>query len=112
MRVTVYDGSGSESDVDKRAAFDVRQARGVVLAAREFASWRRRSDGAACSVEASCDLEDADRVYFDRAVRTDGAERHRTQILSVARTIADMEQRERVERADLDEALSFGLSER
>jgi magnesium chelatase family protein len=57
---------------------------------------------------ASCRLEDADREFFENTARMlcmSGRAIVRT--LSVARTVADMEQRQQVERADLCEAIGF-----
>ncbi|MEE8721587.1 MAG: YifB family Mg chelatase-like AAA ATPase [Eggerthellaceae bacterium] len=82
-----------------------------VLAAREYASWRRArmaEDASARSIVASCRLEDADREFFENTARMLGMSgRAIVRTLSVARTIADMEQRQQVERADLCEAIGF-----
>ncbi len=87
-----------------------------VLAAREYASWRRartgldergaRSEG----LVRSCDMGEADAAFFEEiacARKMSGRAIMRT--LSLARTIADMECAARVGRVHLCEAVSFRL---
>ena len=88
-----------------------------VLRAREFASWRRaRADGAEGGspegLVRACGLADEDEAFLEdmaRAGRMSGRAIMRT--LALARTIADMEERARVGRAHLCEAVGFRLRE-
>ncbi len=87
-----------------------------VLRAREYASWRREQAGIKGRHETSeelvqaCHLGEKDADFFEETARVahmSGRAIMRT--LSLARTVADMEQRLRVERGDLCEALGFRL---
>ncbi len=87
-----------------------------VLCAREYAAWRRARAGIKGRRENSeelvcaCDLKQEDARFFEdtaRSVHMSGRAIIRT--LSLARTIADMQQRPRVNRSDLCEALGFRL---
>ncbi len=87
-----------------------------VLKAREYASWRRERAATKAHKESSeelvqaCHLTKKDSEFFEetaRSARMSGRAIIRT--LSLARTVADMEQRPRVERKDLCEALGFRL---
>lgn len=90
-----------------------------VLRAREFASWRRARDADAERGNApsealvrSCDLSTDDEAFLEEvagAGRMSGRAIMRT--LALARTIADMEESERVKRPHLCEAVGFRLRE-
>ncbi len=94
-----------------------------VLAAREFASWRKARERSsqqanatsASSLEAavlSCRLSSADRAFFEKVARTRGMSgRGIMRVLSVARTIADIDQSESVGRDHVLEALSYRVRE-
>ena len=86
-----------------------------VLAAREYASWRlSQGDGRSTTKEviASCRLEASDERFFERIARSHNMSgRGIVRTLSVARTIADMAQRKRVNKNDLCEAISFRVRE-
>lgn len=98
-------GGGTSSD-DMRAA---------VMAAREYASWRRaraEDDGSAEALVRSCALAPDDEGFFEeaaRAGRMSGRAIMRT--LAVARTVADMDETASVGRGHLCEALAFRLRE-
>ncbi len=98
-------GGGTSSD-DMRAA---------VMAAREYASWRRaraEDDGSAEALVRSCALAPDDEGFFEeaaRAARMSGRAIMRT--LAVARTVADMDETASVGRGHLCEALAFRLRE-
>ncbi len=88
-----------------------------VLRAREFSSWRRaraaesRPDTSEALVRA-CGLSDDDEKFLEevaQASRMSGRAIMRT--LALARTVADMEERDRVERRHLCEAVGFRLRE-
>ena len=89
---------------------------GPVLAAREYASWRLavgRGGTRTREVVASCRLSDKDEQFFrDMAEANAMSGRTIVRTLSVARTIADMEQRSCVNRADLCEALGLRVREK
>lgn len=114
-------------DVRRQPARDVMQtSRGTssaelaegVLNARQFASWRRAQGNAtegplttAALIEA-CGLSDSDRQMFeDTAQAAAMSGRAIVRTLSVARTIADIDERQRVCADDLYEALAFRLRE-
>ena len=84
-----------------------------VLKGREYASWRTEHDNAVRTTKelvASCRLSDDDARFFEGVASANSMSgRSIVRTLSVARTIADMEQRRNVERADLCEALGFRL---
>lgn len=89
-----------------------------VLRAREYASWRRARAGTTRGKETSeelvrsCGLTDEDEAFLEnmaRMGRMSGRAIMRT--LALARTIADMEERARVERTHLCEAVGFRLRE-
>ncbi len=89
-----------------------------VLRAREYASWRRARAGGEGRRETpeelvrACALAAEDERFLEAAAesaRMSGRAIMRT--LALARTVADMEQRPRVARADLCEALGFRLRE-
>lgn len=99
-------GSGTSSE----------KLREGVLAAREYASWRRAHtdlDERGARSEAlvrSCDMSESDAAFFEEiacARKMSGRAIMRT--LSLARTIADMECAARVGRDHLCEAVSFRL---
>lgn len=85
--------------------------REAVLAGREFASWRKaheQIEPTTQGVIASCRLTAADEEFFEEmATANKLSGRGIVRVLSVARTIADMEQRRDVCRADLCEALGY-----
>ena len=86
-----------------------------VIAAREYASWRfsqgdRRSTTK--EVIASCRLGESDERFFERIAKAHNMSgRGIVRTLSVARTIADMDQRNRVTKNDLCEAIGFRVRE-
>jgi magnesium chelatase family protein len=98
-----------------------------VLVCREFREWRLSRTGAdelraaslrgagratTAQVIASCDLSNADMAFFEAACKANKMSgRALVRTLSVARTIADMSERESVSRADLCEALNFRTRE-
>lgn len=111
-------------DVRRAAARDVLgtgggtssgDMRSAVLAAREYASWRRAHLGEGSGPEAlvnSCSLAQEDEDFLEdaaRAAHMSGRAIMRT--LAVARTIADMEESASVRRGHLCEALAFRLRE-
>ena len=86
-----------------------------VMAAREYASWRRAREQVGSTTQdlmESCHLEQADADFFERmAALNHMSGRAIVRTISVARTIADMAQRRAVCKADICEALSFRLRE-
>lgn len=82
-----------------------------VLKAREFASWRRAHEQigeTSHELIRSCGLSSADEDFFKTAAkRNDMSGRAIVRTLSVARTIADMEEEKQVNREHLCEALGF-----
>lgn len=90
------------------------ELRRAVLGAREYASWRRARAGTGERRETSeelvraCGMAPEDEAFLEetaRLARMSGRAIMRT--LALARTVADMEGRKRVERADLCEAIGF-----
>lgn len=90
-----------------------------VLAAREYRCWRQArmededvgSKGPA-RIVAACKLDDSDMAFYRQACKANKMSgRALLRTLSVARTIADLDQRERVEKADLCEALNYRTRE-
>lgn len=109
-------------DVKRPAARDVlstgeytssAQLREGVMAGREYASWRKSQEQCGRTsrgVIQSCRLSRDDEAFFEKAAQTANMSgRAIVRVLMVARTIADMAQRPRVERADICEALGFRL---
>ncbi|MEG2747266.1 MAG: YifB family Mg chelatase-like AAA ATPase [Gordonibacter sp.] len=92
------------------------ELRAGVLRAREYASWRRaraEDDGSMAALVAACRLSDADRAFYEEATEAacmSGRAIMRT--LTVARTVADMEEAPAVSKGHLCEALGFRLRER
>lgn len=86
-----------------------------VLAAREYASWRKSlGDGSSTAKEiiSSCRLDGKDEKFFERIASANSMSgRGIVRTLSVARTIADMAQRKRVNKNDLCEAIGFRVRE-
>ena len=84
-----------------------------VLKGREYASWRTSREPVRRSTKAlvaACRLSDDDTRFFEgMAAANNMSGRSIVRTLSVARTIADMEQRANVVKADLCEALGFRL---
>lgn len=84
-----------------------------VSKARRFAAWRKGCypcDRSTRGVVESCRMRDDDAEFFASAARTHAMSgRGMARALSVARTIADMAERESVNRSDLCEALGFRL---
>lgn len=85
-----------------------------VLKAREYASWRRARAGIDARREKAeelvraCDLSPDDEGFLEEtARRTRMSGRAIMRTLALARTVADMEERPRVLRADLCEAIGF-----
>lgn len=86
-----------------------------VMKGREFASWRKEKEGFEKTTQGlicSCHLSDEDVSFFENAAcRNNMSGRAIVRVLSVARTIADMDERMVVEKGDLCEALGFRLRE-
>ena len=86
-----------------------------VLRAREFAAWRLARSGEERprtpeAIARSCALSEQDEGFLEGTARTLGAGgRGILRVLSVARTIADMQQSERVGREHLVEALALAF---
>ena len=84
-----------------------------VEAGREYASWRKSLEGEGTTTQdviASCHLGPEDEQFFERMARANRMSgRAIVRTLSVARTIADIAQRKRVEKSDLCEALGFRI---
>ena len=82
-----------------------------VMKAREYASWRRARielGNSPQDVIASCRMDDQDAAFFERMAQANHMSgRAIVRTLSVARTIADMSERDRVVKADLCEAIGF-----
>ena len=82
-----------------------------VLAGREFSDWRRARfpvKRSTAGIIESCDLDEKDLAFFESACRKNKMSgRSLVRTLGVARTIADIAQRKRVEKGDLCEALTF-----
>ncbi len=89
------------------------ELRAGVMSGREYASWRKvheNYDSTTQGLIASCHLSEKDSAFFERAaVANNMTGRGITRVLSVARTIADMDQRRVVEKSDLCEALGFRI---
>ena len=86
-----------------------------VMKAREFSSWRREQeehDTTTQGIIRSCRLSSDDVEFFEHAACANNMSgRAIVRVLSVARTIADMDERMVVKKADLYEALAFRLRE-
>ena len=84
-----------------------------VLKGREYASWRMEHDEVEPTTQgivASCRLSGEDSAFFENcAKRNNMSGRAIVRVLSVARTIADMDERHEVSKSDLCEALGFRL---
>lgn len=91
------------------------QLREGVMIGREFASWRlgdSESNGLAdpADLVQQCRLSEGDRLYLEQAARCHAMSgRGLMRVLSVARTIADMEESMRVENRHICEALEFRI---
>ncbi|WP_139653185.1 YifB family Mg chelatase-like AAA ATPase [Raoultibacter phocaeensis] len=96
-------GAGTASEVLRKG----------VMEAREFASWRKeqnRGMPAERSIIAACSLEEDDEEFLkDMAALHRMSGRGIVKTLSIARTIADMDGREKVGRAQVCEALGLRL---
>ena len=101
----ISQGTGTSSQ-------DLRQG---VLAARAFSSWRRSREQVGTTTHdlmASCHFSEADARYLEEvATRNNMSGRAIVRSVSVARTVADMDERLAVSRDDLHEALGFRLRE-
>ena len=80
-----------------------------------YASWRKARFGQASTTQEmieSCCMEDSDKEFFEKMARANRMSgRAIVRSLSVARTIADMDERAQVSKDDLCEALGFRLRE-
>lgn len=89
------------------------QLREGVMKGRAYASWRKEREQVGRTTQAliaSCHLSESDERFFESAaVSNSMSGRAIVRVLSVARTIADMDERPAVNKADLCEALSFRL---
>ena len=99
--------------LSKRGGTTSENLRAGVIAGREYASWRMSQEafpGTTQGLIASCKLHEADVAFFENAaIANSMSGRAIARTLSVARTIADMEQRAHVTRDDLCEALGFRI---
>ena len=105
-----------ESVVGAGSGTDSATLREGVMCARDFAGWRRVRQGELPAgpqgVVASCRLAEGDRLFLEsmaRSYRMSGRAIIRS--LAVARTIADMDEREAVGKEHVAEALGFRLRE-
>lgn len=79
-----------------------------VMEGREFRNKRRKTS----DIVADCNLDDKDRIFFEEVANHHHMSgRGIMRVLSVARTIADIEQSDNVEHNHLCEALSYRLRE-
>lgn len=89
------------------------QLREGVLAGREYASWRNANEPPAYTTQGlirSCHLDADDERFFEKAAAANNMSgRAIARTLSVARTIADIDQRKQVTKTDLCEALGYRL---
>lgn len=87
-----------------------------VLKGREYASWRNKSKTNLNTMEAlvdSCDLSSEDFEFFEQvATENNMSGRGIMRVLSVARTIADIDLSESVKHEHLCEALTFRIREK
>lgn len=87
---------------------DSKEMSSLVAAAREFGSWRESRDEVARDPVAAAALDvRAQATFEDLAERLALGGRAIVRVARVARTIADMERRERVSADDVVEALGF-----
>ena len=108
-----------DSFVSAGPGTDSRTLREGVMTAREFAAWRRLRDGVSGdllakpnAVISSCRLSDGDRLFLEQmASINDMSGRSIVRTLSVARTIADLAHKERVDRDCVAEALGYRIRE-
>ena len=86
-----------------------------VMKARAFSTWRKARedfDNTTQGLIRSCRLDDGNVAFFEQAACANNMSgRAIVRVLSVARTIADMDERAVVEKGDLCEALGFRLRE-
>ncbi|MBQ9954879.1 MAG: YifB family Mg chelatase-like AAA ATPase [Eggerthellaceae bacterium] len=109
----------SDSFVAGQTGTSSAELREGVLAAREFASWRRARDGLdesglgkPRSIIESCRLAPDDKAFLEQMARVyDMSGRSIMRTLNVARTIADLSQKEAVDRSCVAEALGFRIRE-
>ena len=91
------------------------QLREGVMRAREYASWRRAHEHIGSTSKAlveSCHLASAESDLFEHAAKKNSMSgRAIVRTLSVARTIADIDERREVSADDLFEALGFRIRE-
>ncbi len=114
------------SVLDSGTGTDSATLREGVLRAREFAAWRRAREGGGegaqagagrrraatrpCEVIASCGLDDAARGFIESMARAYALSgRALLSMLNVARTIADIEERQAVREDHIAEALGLRL---
>ena len=104
-----------ERVLDARGGKTSAELREQVMAAREYRSWREATGGRPKTTQQvidSCCMSSADSSFMESAARTNSMSgRAIVRTLSVARTIADMEQSKVVSRNHLCEALGFRLRE-
>lgn len=98
----------SSSVIQGREGMDSKEMSSLVAAAREFGSWRESRDEVARDPVAAAALDvRAQATFEDLAERLALGGRAIVRVARVARTIADMERRERVSADDVVEALGF-----
>ena len=99
--------------LSKQGGTSSAELREGVMKCREYASWRKaheQVEGTTQGLIASCHLAADDERFFEKvAVSNSMSGRAIVRVLSVARTIADMDERREVGKADLCEALGFRL---
>ena len=115
IHVDVWRADPSEILEDTGPQTSSADLRAGVMAAREFASWRRAAlgDSAACNADAllaCCRMGDGARKLFEGMARDAMLSgRGITRVLSLARTIADMAQRRDVDEGHVLEAMGLRL---
>ena len=108
-RVPVQDVLSTQRGIDSASLLE------GVLKGREYASWRAEHENVPLTSQGlieSCHLEASDERFFEKAAAANNMSgRSIVRTLSVARTIADIDQRRTVSKTDLCEALGFRLRE-
>ena len=110
-RIEVFANVDASIQGARKSSEDMKSG---VLAAQEFAQWRFSKEGApgrplsASDLIEACGLSDEVDTYLQSIIQTSCMRgRSLMRMLAVARTVADMEQAERVEGLHLQEALAL-----
>lgn len=102
-----------ESVLTRTGGTNSESLRIQVLKGREYASWRyahEELDGTTQSLIYSCHLAAKDERFLEKAAATNGMSgRGIVRTLSIARTIADIEQHKSVGKSEICEALGYRL---